>query len=112
MSWITEKIKNWRYLRQMERMMKNAVKTTVPVVMRPLEGLPTIIEDPEIIHKWYYESAEFVPVARYGRETKILDREIGYLAIMKGFTLLPIVRVLIRKKPENTSGKKGFVEGT
>ncbi len=93
-------------------MVKDALTVSVPVVLRSLNGLPTITETPQIIHDWYYQSAEFIPVARYGRETKILDREIGCLAIIKGLTILPVLRIIIDERVlPGQSGKKGFVEG-
>lgn len=64
-----------------------------PRLVRSLDDLPVIHEDPKIIHEWYSSSTVFASVMTYDRGQEILDREVGYVFMNQGSLILPLLRV-------------------
>ena len=57
------------------------------------------------ILEWFLTSETFVTGDRYPRETMLLDKEVGYLAIMHGRKIYPVLRVRWDGE-ETTEGKE------
>jgi hypothetical protein len=69
------------------------------LVRRVEEALPITVSARDLVD-WYLASESFVTGDYYPRGTKLLDGEAGYLAIIDGRRIYPVVRVLCASESE------------
>jgi len=73
------------------------------LLVRPIEDAPSVKVSIRDLLAWYMTSADFITGDRYPRGTMPLESEVGYLAIIQGRQIYPVVRILC--PPETTEGK-------
>ena len=63
---------------------------------RPIEEVSIISETCAIVLNKYLRSENFVTADHYPSMVELLDGEMGYLAIILGKTIFPVVRVVAK----------------
>ena len=64
---------------------------------RPIEEADMIFASYSDIADYYIKSDNFIGLGHYPSTVKLLDGEMGYLAIILGKVIFPIVRVIQRR---------------